>query len=207
MFKSAVLSAMWVTLMAGTLGACAGQQSQDENLEATQQVGNQGDLGKDDAADGNGQENLVQDTSSPDASAGADVNSVTTDDTAQLNATLNGGAGDALAGGGAAAPLNAAAPVAPTSAAPAMPAASGPAAGGEQAPVAGGRVRYVKEGGVQVVNAPGGSPVFTLEQGDHPVTWEENGWLKLTTGMYVPVEALSDQGVGRPSASRSWMAR
>ncbi len=71
-------------------------------------------------------------------------------------------------------------------------------------PKSDGRVRYVKEGGIQIINAPNGSPVASLEQGDHPVTWEENGWLKIADGMYLPVDGVSQKGVGRPKGQRSW---
>ena len=191
--------------VSGVLVGCSGQQGQEENLETTQQQGE--DMGQGNAPNANAEQNGAP--AEADAAAnGADINSATTDDAAQLDATLNGG--------GAA---NAASPDAPTNGAAqsntaaagggsttAAPSAS-PAAGGPQAPVAGGRVRYVKEGGVQVMSAPGGAPVFTLEQGDHPVTWEENGWLRLNTGMYVPADSLSDRGVGRPNNGRSWTAQ
>ena len=68
----------------------------------------------------------------------------------------------------------------------------------DTAPIPGGRVLYVPEGGVQVVSEPNGSPIVTLNQGDHPLTWEESGWLKLANGMYVPVGSLSEKGVPRP---------
>ena len=186
----------------GALGGCSGQQqNQDENLETTQQEG--------DAAQGNAANETAAQGEAPSdtdlAANGADINSATTDDAAQLDATLNG----AGAANTAAAPMNPASTGAGNAAMPgaAAPAPAAPAAGGPEAPLAGGRVRYVKEGGVQVVNSPGGSPVFTLEQGDHPVTWEENGWLKLNTGMYVPADALSDQGVGRPGNGHAWTAK
>jgi cytoskeletal protein RodZ len=192
--------------MSGVLVGCSGQQQgQEENLETTQQQGEE--MGQNNAPNDNIEQGSVP--SEADAAAtGADINSATTDDAAQLDATLNGG--------GAANTASADAPTSgatlPNSASPggadtAAAAPTAPAAGGPQAPVAGGRVRYVREGGVQVVNAPGGAPVFTLEQGDHPVTWEENGWLRLNTGMYVPADALSDQGVGRPNNGRSWTAQ
>lgn len=65
-------------------------------------------------------------------------------------------------------------------------------------PIPGGKVRYVPEGGVQVVNGPNGSPLFTLNQGDHPLTWEEGEWLKLADGMFVQAGILSDSGIPRP---------
>lgn len=194
--------------MSGVLVGCSGQQQgQEENLETTQQQGEE--MGQNNAPNDNIEQGAVP-SEADTAATGADINSATTDDAAQLDATLNGGgaantaSADALSNG--AAPSNTASAGGGNTAA-AAPTAPAPAAGGPQAPVAGGRVRYVKEGGVQVVNAPGGAPVFTLEQGDHPVTWEENGWLRLNTGMYVPADALSDQGVGRPNNGRSWTAQ
>lgn len=72
-----------------------------------------------------------------------------------------------------------------------------PASTSTKAPIPGGRVRYVPEGGVQVVSEPNGSPILTLTQGDHPLTWEEAGWIKIADGMFVQAGALSDSGVPR----------
>lgn len=72
-----------------------------------------------------------------------------------------------------------------------------PSAPSDAAPIPGGRVLYVPAGGVQIVNAPNGSPVADLQQGDHPLTWEEAGWIKLANGMFVPAGSLSEKGVPR----------
>ena len=79
-----------------------------------------------------------------------------------------------------------------------------PASSGGLTPRSNGRVRYVKEGGVQIKNAPNGSAIMNLEQGDHPVTWEENGLLKVADGLYVPADGMSDKGVGRSRGARVW---
>lgn len=184
--------------------ACSGQQqTQDENLETTEENNNSGNnLGGDDAGEGNGQENLVQESSSPNdlAGDGAELNSATANDTAPVDATLNGGMPPANPAESA--PTNMAAASTPATA-PA-PASAAVSADG-QVPIPGGRVRYVKEGGVQAFSAPNGSPVATLEQGEHPVTWEENGWIRIATGMYVPADSMSNQGVGRPQSGKQWM--
>ena len=174
------------------LSGCSGSQQQEENLEATDgneaaannAEGNENaNLGQDDAAEGNGQENFVDNDAQANAGAqGAEANSATTDVAA-----------DATLDNAGAAPVNTTATATPA-----------PAAGGEGSPVPGGRVRYVKEGGVQAVNAPGGQPVMMIEQGEHPVTWEENGYLKIADGVYVPVDALSDKGVSRPTGGGGW---
>ena len=74
----------------------------------------------------------------------------------------------------------------------------------DMAPIPGGRVRYVPAGGVEVMNAPNGSVVASLGQGDHPITWDEGGWLKLGAGRYVPSGALSDGGIGREKYQPEW---
>ena len=73
-----------------------------------------------------------------------------------------------------------------------------------KAPVPNGRVRYVKEGGTQAVDKPNGSPVTQLNQGEHPVTWEENGWLKVANGFYLPATSMSDKGVPRSTGNATW---
>jgi len=223
--------------LTGAFG-CSDSESDDENLE-TSDNSNKGDLGGDDAKEGNGQENYVDTDEGKGGKGGADVNSATADGgdggggggsgnllgeagagdmppsnaaaggAAPLNAApLNPAAGNPAAGNLAAGapPVNAAKASAPAAATPppAEPSAATAAASGPNSPMTGGRVRYVKDGGVQAVNAPNGSPVATLEQGEHPITWEENGWLKITTGMYVPADGMSNTGVPRPQTGGGW---
>jgi hypothetical protein len=194
--------------------ACSSSQQDDEELEVSNEQNQQGNLGEDDAAEGNGQENVENEFENEQGNQqgneqGADVNSETgnefenenggdeqmVNNTGEnINPTLDNSAGANPA-------MNTAAPMNPaTMAAPAP--APAPVAS-DRAPIPGGRVRYVTST-VQVVNAPGGAPVFTLETGDHPVTWEENGWLRISTGMYVPVDAMSDKGVARPMQGKGW---
>ena len=78
-----------------------------------------------------------------------------------------------------------------------------PAAGGASAPVPGGRGRYVVQGGAQIIDA-NGSSVGSLQQGEHPVTWEENGMYRITSGQYLSPESVSDQGVPRPMSGGYW---
>lgn len=194
--------------------ACASSQQDEEDLELSDDENSenqQGNLGEDDAAEGNGQENFENEENSNENEQGAEVNSETSNEfdegteltdqgtelgnqTTQGNAMFNNG-GANPAGMNTSAPVETAAPM---NAGMAAPAAS------DKAPIPGGRVRYVREGGVQVMSGPGGAPVAALEQGDHPVTWEENGWLRISTGMYVPVDAMSDKGVPRVMGQKGW---
>ena len=196
--------AFLTTALSLTLTACAGSSDdEDGNLANNSQAAN-ADMGGDDAAEGNGQENYVDAGKDPKDGGGAGINS-DTGASPPPDAGANPASPDALAAElppTNAPPANAQpAPAPDAKAAAPAPAA---AAGGPQAPVQGGRVRYVKAGGAQAVNAPNGSPVMTLDQGEHPVTWSENGWLKVAEGVYLPAEAMSDRGVTRIKGPRSW---
>lgn len=199
--------------------ACSSSQQDEEDLELSddENSNQQGNLGEDDAAEGNGQENFEEGTNDYEGNQGADVNSETTNEFEDggdqfFNAGNNANTGNANMNTGMnAAPVNDGMNAAPVNAAMnAAPVNMGMTGGGavaspsERAPIPGGRVRYVREGGVQIVNSPGGSPVASLEQGDHPVTWEENGWLRISNGMYVPIDAMSDKGVSRASGMKAW---
>lgn len=184
----------------GMTSACSSSQQDEEDLELSGEdsANQQGNLGEDDASEGNGQENYVDGNQYEENNEqGADTNSDTENEFAdenqstaynEMNPTLDNSAGNT-------------AMAAPE---PMEPASMAAPASSEKSPIPGGRVRYVRQGGVQVVSGPGGAPVASLEQGDHPVTWEENGWLRLSTGMYVPVDSLSDKGVGRPMSGNGW---
>jgi len=115
--------------------------------------------------------------------------------TGTVAATLDGSGGY-----GTASPVNAT-PV--NYGTPAPVAAPAPVAGGPTAPIPGGRVRYVVEGGAQILDQAG-NPVGSLQQGDHPLTWEENGLYRITQGMYVTPTAVSDKGIGRPMGGNMW---
>ncbi|MBM4250920.1 MAG: hypothetical protein FJ146_03040 [Deltaproteobacteria bacterium] len=255
---STILWLIGCLLAVGLLSACSGTSGDEENLEADK-GGESGNLGQDDAAEGNGQENFAN-AESPGGDS-AEINSDTADaggeppaanalpaegvNTAsggnngmfdnsggtQANAAvpLNGAPtanGTALNNTVANVPLNAAVNPSPpannaipaVAAVPANAAAlmqTSPPSNSNQLPSAAtstsgltprpdGRVRYVKQGGIQIMNAPNGEPVSSLEQGDHPVTWEENGWLKMADGMYLPVDGVSQKGIGRPKVQRGW---
>ena len=253
--KKTSMSIIWLLgcLMAvGLLSACSDVASDEENLDA-EKTGNQSNLGQDDAAEGNGQENFVDAGNTggasaevnSDTSAGGDLDlgastsgaptnaapansapaaGVATNSSGNLTAGANPSAtnsGNSLLGSAdLTAPTNTGANQTATAAAnsPENAANSGNTANvaktpepmapasspGGLTPRSNGRVRYVKEGGVQLKNAPNGSPVMNLEQGDHPVTWEENGMLKVADGLYVPVDGMSDKGVGRSRGARVW---
>jgi hypothetical protein len=202
---------MLVAAIAAGFG-CSDEQQDQEELEVGQndEGANQQEMANEDAGDGNGQENFAdgeegeqsQEGQQANNDQGAALNSDTGDDGALTeDAPANPGAapdgGNPLADPGAVNPAAAAPMADPAATADAAPAPA-PAPAGDTAPIPGGRVRYVPEGGVQVVSAPNGDPVVTLNQGDHPLTWEESGWLKLANGMYVPSGSLSDKGVPRP---------
>lgn len=177
---------------------CSGQQQSEEELESTDEQEAPNNAAQENVGEGNGQGNY---TDGAEANNGtAEDNADTQNDTAEESPTLDGGS-SAEAPPLNSAPSNIAAdPTAglPT-AAPALPAAPAPEG---SAPVPGGRVRYVKEGGAQVMNAPNGQPVGNLEQGEHPVTWEENGWFRVSNGWYIPKDAMSEKGVPRPGQAR-----
>jgi hypothetical protein len=180
----------------GGLYGCASGGDDDENGA---QANDNSDLGNDDAHDGNHQEDYTDNDDKGGNKDSADVNSSTESLDAQLDKPANNATPP---------PANNAAPPANATAAATPPPAAqkAPADGGPQAPVQGGRVRYVKQGGVQAVSAPNGQPVMTIEQGEHPVTWEENGFLKIANGLYVPVDSLSEKGVPRPQDQKHWNA-
>lgn len=179
--------------------SCSGQQETEEGLEGGNQQGN---LGADDAAEGNGQENFVEGEGGNEAQDGAETNS----------ALANNPGGEIPPNENIPPPSNEPppeqAPPLPTNVAntppPAVETPAPAPANPDAAPLPGGRVLYAISGGAQVVNAPGGSPVATLEQGDHPVTWEENGWHKLANGMYVAKSSLSVPGVPRSQTGIPW---
>jgi hypothetical protein len=209
---------MLVAAIAAGFGCSDGQQDQEE-LEVAQndQGANQQEMANEDAGDGNGQENFDageegeqgQEAQQANNDQGAELNSDTSDGALSEEPPANPGAApegaDPLADPGATNPAAAAPPGDPAAATAAAPGPEPAAASaGDTAPIPGGRVRYVPEGGVQVVSAPNGDPVVTLNQGDHPLTWEESGWLKLANGMYVPSGSLSDKGVPRPYTGNSF---
>jgi hypothetical protein len=72
------------------------------------------------------------------------------------------------------------------------------------APASGnGVVKYVRSP-TSIVDQPGGASVGTLEQGDHPLVWDDGQFAKLPNGKMVPSSSLSDQGIGRVRAGHDW---
>lgn len=218
------ISGVFLTSVLLAAGCAGSSDDENDNLDAKGANGNadSGDLGNDDAHEGNGQDTKMEDAggSKDTATASADVNSDTSS-SESLDAAMNGAGSGGGAAGASGSPANAGAPsnaaVAGDSAAsaPSGPSAlGGPGSGGSKAapaptgpttPIPGGRVRYVKEGGAQAVNGPSGSPVLTLDQGEHPLTWEENGQLKIAAGLYVPADAMSEKGVRRGTNNPTWI--
>jgi hypothetical protein len=69
----------------------------------------------------------------------------------------------------------------------------------------GGMVKYVLPGGADLYNSPNsGSVVGRLEQGDHPLVWEENQWARTSDGLYIPSANLTIEAVGRAKKPSSW---
>lgn len=212
------ITGLFLALTLTWIVACSGQEQADEELQAGEndQGANQQEMANEDAGDSGNSEDFTEDENMNQqgiADQGADLNSDTSNDT---EVGQDVGANNPLADNSSANPFannTGGAPIAaeeippsvnpaPLNEAVATPSAPPPMAPGTQAsdtaPIPGGRVLYVPEGGVQVVSEPNGSPIVTLNQGDHPLTWEESGWLKLANGMYVPVGSLSEKGVPRP---------
>jgi hypothetical protein len=72
-------------------------------------------------------------------------------------------------------------------------------------PQPGGMVRYVSTSGVSTyASTTDKSVVSTLEQGDHPLVYEEGEWARTADGKYVPANALVTQPVGRMKSPKSW---
>lgn len=203
--KSVSFQIKRVTLVVGLIGlplvlatGCASQQQEDSG-----DIISNTENGDAEAANAeNGGEAPNQEAGNNAEAGSGEEGGTPTNESAELPAGEEGGAPttDAAPAAGVE-DLQTAAPApapAATAAAPA-PAASAPAAPtSEQAPIAGGRVRYVKEGGAKVTTqATGGEIVRTLEQGDHPLTWEEGGAYKLGNAMYVAKDSMSDTGIPR----------
>jgi hypothetical protein len=216
-----LLKQCFVAISIFSIAACSAQQQTDEDLEVSEydDQGDNSDLGNDDAAEGNAQENFVDESDNQENYGNGDnnYNEATNSDTEEenldeaaeddeFNATLNNTGNnelvsdDDLAGSNQYENQAQPVPVSTDDMTPA-PTASVPS---NSAPIPGGRVRYVVEGGAQVTNGPGGSIVLTLAQGEHPVTWEENGFFKMAEGYYIAQESLSESGVGRPVNSARW---
>lgn len=70
----------------------------------------------------------------------------------------------------------------------------------------GGIVKYIREGGGSMYSQPalGGPAVGTLEQGDHPLVFQEADWARTHDGYYIPMSQLSDKGVPRPRYPSVW---
>ena len=203
--------------VAASLFGCSGSQQDQESLENeySQYGGNyeqQGQGGYSNYGDNNvgGNEYANYETDDGDAYNSEIGND--TDEYAEIpvenmatntvDATLNGSGAYDTAAPVNAVPVDYGQPVA-TPVNYGQQAAAAPIPAGATAPIPGGRVRYVVQGGAQIIDQ-GGTPVGSLVQGDHPLTWEENGMFRITQGMYVEPAAVSDQGVGRPMSGSIW---
>lgn len=204
-----MLKLICMMLAVGLYFSCSGQQQDDEQLDVDQQDQQDQQYQDDQDFEDNVQDEGQYDqqgenefSNEDDMQDSADINNAMEDDTQEVmdeggddfNATLNNSGGQEYA------------QQAPMQEMPMQeaPMESAPVASGGTAPVAGGQVRYVPVGGVQVYSAPNGSAVTTLEQGEHPVTWEDSGWLRISDGWYVPADSLSNAGVGRDGMQSNW---
>ena len=69
----------------------------------------------------------------------------------------------------------------------------------------GGRVKYIMSGGATLFSSmEGGEPAGMLEQGDHPVVFEEGEWARTSDGLYLPVSSLSTEPIGRMEPEAMW---
>lgn len=181
------------------MAGCSEQQEQ-EDLEISDDQ--QGNVDDQEANESNSEGNFEDQENEQANNEQADqVNNDVENDTQETPEDVDAALENPPANNGANAGLTPSEPEAVTDPALANPGgntpAANPAPAGDTAPVPGGRVRYVTSG-TAILDKPGGAQVGQLTQGDHPVTWEENGWLRITNGMYVPVDAMSDAGVPRP---------
>lgn len=179
--KISGLALAWGLMLTG----CSGQQQEDTGDIIT----NTNDSGSDDAGEPSGSGSGDNNASGNDAQ-GEDGG----DDEAPATDPAPNDASAAVAP-----PATDPAPVENATPPPASnPAPAEPAASSAQAPIEGGRVRYVREGGAKVTSqASGGDIVRTLEQGEHPVTWDEGGAYRVGPGMYVSKDSMSDIGIPR----------
>jgi hypothetical protein len=190
--------------------ASSEQQGQDDQLEASQQ---QGEQGAENQADANAEQGEGENFQAQQAENGEEVNNAEDEEFAQQNSgqevegqqlnnaaldtdeadqlTNNGSVNQATTGQSAneipAEPLDPAA----------MPAA--PAA----APSGNGMVKYAP-GPVEVFDQPNGKMIGQFQTGDHPLVYEDNGWSRTADGRFVNQNALTNKGVGRPRDAGIW---
>lgn len=134
-----------------------------------------------------------------DAGAQAPINNAALNaEAAPMNAAITNAAPMNAAPMNAAAPVNPAAPMADV-AAPVDPVTAA------ASPTDRGIVKYVRSSGLSIVDQPGSTTVSgTLDQGDHPVVWENGEWARLSNGKYVSSKGLSEKGVGRVRGTNPW---
>ena len=84
---------------------------------------------------------------------------------------------------------------------------AGAAAGSQQMQEAtytpGGRVKYVTSSST-VYSDKGSAPSGQLEQGDHPLVFEEGEWSRTADGQYIDAASLTDAPVGRYELPAVW---
>lgn len=69
----------------------------------------------------------------------------------------------------------------------------------------GGRVLYVLPGGTQSFSAKeGGAPMNFLNQGEHPLVFEEGEWARTHDGAFIPKTSLTTSPVGRNKPPSVW---
>jgi hypothetical protein len=67
-----------------------------------------------------------------------------------------------------------------------------------------GRVKYVMAGGSTMHDQPEGSIIKDLEQGDHPLVFNEGEWARTSDGFYVPSMTLSQDPIPRRKTKAIW---
>lgn len=66
-----------------------------------------------------------------------------------------------------------------------------------------GRVKYVVSRS-NLYNQPDGQAVSSLEQGDHPLVFDEGVWNRTSDGYYVPTRDLTERPIGRSKKRSPW---
>lgn len=71
-------------------------------------------------------------------------------------------------------------------------------------PTSGGRVKYILSSSPIFSGPDQQEVVGTLEQGDHPLVFEEGEWARTPDGHYIPASSLSEAPIGRFEPDAVW---
>jgi hypothetical protein len=75
---------------------------------------------------------------------------------------------------------------------------------GMMAPQGGGLVKYVLQDGTALRDQPAGSSIRSLEQGDHPLVFDEGEWSRTSDGYYVSTIEITPDPVPRRKIKANW---